>query len=463
MKTSPGIIAVFGLMIAFFSLQTSAQVSVNADNSTPDPSAMLDVKSTTTGMLVPRMTAAQRDLITSPANGLLIFCTDNNQYYSNQGTPAAKNWVMVNSQWLANGTSIYYNAGNVGIGTTVPHAPLQLENQVANRRIVLWEMGNNDHQFYGLGISPSIFRYQVDATSASHVFYAGATATTSNELMRIQGDGKVGIGTATPSASAALDVSSTTRGFLPPRMTAAQIAAIASPTVGLTVFNTSDEHLYVYTSSPYSWVRMAYENSLLCTWPFTVTHRQGSVAPFAKTVTYGTTLTSLSGALKCWITQNLGAEHQATSATDATEASAGWYWQFNRKQGYYNDGTTLSPAWTITSISENSDWQSANDPCLLLLGPGWRIPTYTEWDNADISGGWDNSNETYASVLKLHAAGYLYASDGLLSSRGSHGFYWGSKQYSSTYGWFLYFWVGNSAMFNDSKADGFPVRCLRDM
>jgi hypothetical protein len=34
----------------------------------------------------------------------------------------------------------------------------------------------------------------------NHVFYAGATAATSNELMRIQGNGNVGIGTATPSA-----------------------------------------------------------------------------------------------------------------------------------------------------------------------------------------------------------------------------------------------------------------------
>ena len=54
----------------------SAQVSVSNDNSDPDPSAMLDVKSTDKGLLAPRMTLAQRDAISSPATGLLIYQTD---------------------------------------------------------------------------------------------------------------------------------------------------------------------------------------------------------------------------------------------------------------------------------------------------------------------------------------------------------------------------------------------------
>jgi hypothetical protein len=122
MKTSSFLI----FMLLLFSSALFAQVGINNDGSTPDPSAMLDVKSTSKGILVPRMTAEQRDAISNPAIGLLIFCTDNNQYYFNQGTPDAKNWVMANNQWLSNGTSIYYNAGNVGIGTTNPTAKLQV-------------------------------------------------------------------------------------------------------------------------------------------------------------------------------------------------------------------------------------------------------------------------------------------------------------------------------------------------
>jgi hypothetical protein len=53
---------------------TFAQVGIN--NETPDDSAALDITSTTGGLLTPRMTAAQRDAITTPSQGLIIFCTD---------------------------------------------------------------------------------------------------------------------------------------------------------------------------------------------------------------------------------------------------------------------------------------------------------------------------------------------------------------------------------------------------
>ena len=53
---------------------TSAQVGIGT--TTPDASAALDITSTTGGLLVPRMTAVQRDAITSPAQGLIIFCSD---------------------------------------------------------------------------------------------------------------------------------------------------------------------------------------------------------------------------------------------------------------------------------------------------------------------------------------------------------------------------------------------------
>ena len=66
---------VFTIML-IANLMASAQVAVNTDASNPDASAMLDVKSTDKGLLIPRMTETERNAITSPATGLLIYQTD---------------------------------------------------------------------------------------------------------------------------------------------------------------------------------------------------------------------------------------------------------------------------------------------------------------------------------------------------------------------------------------------------
>jgi len=114
-----------------FHLHTAfAQVGISIDNSMPDNSAMLDVKSTSKGMLVPGMTASQRDAIASPAKGLLIFCTDDSKYYYNQGTPGASDWLMLGSNWMNAMNGIFYNGGNVGIGNINPN-----ENLVVNGAI----------------------------------------------------------------------------------------------------------------------------------------------------------------------------------------------------------------------------------------------------------------------------------------------------------------------------------------
>lgn len=60
---------------------------------------------------------------------------------------------------------------------------------------------------------------------------------------------QIGIGTSSPDASAALDVSSTSQGLLIPRMTTAQISNISNPANGLLVFNTSIMALQMYTSA----------------------------------------------------------------------------------------------------------------------------------------------------------------------------------------------------------------------
>jgi len=193
-----------------------------------------------------------------------------------------------------------------------------------------------------------------------------------------------------------------------------------------------------------------------------INHTSGTVAPVTKTVTYGTVTNIPGETSKCWITSNLGADRQATAVNDATEASAGWYWQFNRKQGYKHDGTTRTPNSTwINPIDEDLNWEPANDPCTLELGSGWRIPTNTEWTNVDASGGWTNSDGPWNSLLKLHPAGKLNLSDGFLYNRGTWGEYWSGTQSGINFGWRLVF--GTFCTVADSqKWYGFTLRCIKD-
>ncbi len=64
--------------------------------------------------------------------------------------------------------------------------------------------------------------------------------------------GEVGIGTATPNASALLDLNSTSKGFLPPRMTTIQRNAISPATAGLVIYNTTINQLETYTGAGWS-------------------------------------------------------------------------------------------------------------------------------------------------------------------------------------------------------------------
>ncbi len=64
------------ICIFFLSLIANAQVGINTDGSLPHNSAMLDVKSTEKGVLLPRMTYNELVAISSPAEGLMAFCTD---------------------------------------------------------------------------------------------------------------------------------------------------------------------------------------------------------------------------------------------------------------------------------------------------------------------------------------------------------------------------------------------------
>jgi hypothetical protein len=91
------------LSCCFFALliKTTAvgqNVAINSDGSSPNPSALLDMKSDSKGLLIPRMTIQQRISIASPATGLLVYQTEIPEgFYYNKGTAITPEWLLLGS------------------------------------------------------------------------------------------------------------------------------------------------------------------------------------------------------------------------------------------------------------------------------------------------------------------------------------------------------------------------------
>ena len=87
----------------------------------------------------------------------------------------------------------------------------------------------------GIGVVP-VNKLDVEGAVAIGASYSGTSTAPADGLIV---KGKVGIGTSSPNANAILDVTSTTKAFMPPRMTTAQRDAVSSPAAGMVIYNTT--------------------------------------------------------------------------------------------------------------------------------------------------------------------------------------------------------------------------------
>lgn len=108
---------------------TAQSLAINTDGSTANASAILDIKSSTKGMLIPRLSTAQRTSIVSPAEGLLVFDSTGNSFWYYDGAAWQEVVAGNNTLWKKSGNDIYnINSGNVGIGLLNPKSLLQVKN-----------------------------------------------------------------------------------------------------------------------------------------------------------------------------------------------------------------------------------------------------------------------------------------------------------------------------------------------
>lgn len=237
----------FILLFCSFINTVNAQKNLGIGTDKPDPKAVLELNVENPsinpqGLLLPRLTDAQGTLLGSMLNtshkGMSAYNTTNNTFYiwdgtqwkstgsvltsiiglggiviSTSGNSFTVDGNNLKSQWISASSNQIYTNSFVGIGTNNPNGLLQFPNTDNNRKIVLHEDANNDFQFYGLGIGTGHLRYSVGSVGGSHRFFAATSSATAVELMRIQGDGNVGIGTLTPNEKLTVQGNSSVSGI----------------------------------------------------------------------------------------------------------------------------------------------------------------------------------------------------------------------------------------------------------
>ncbi len=186
------------LLTAKFSMAQG--VAINNNNAAPSSSAMLDVQSTTKGMLIPRMTTAQRTAIASPAKGLMVYDTDANAFWFYNGiawtnltqSSAATGWSLTGnsgttpaSNYLGTTDNVSLNIktnnlarltvadnGNIGINNTTPAAKLDVKSTSGNTNANFYLTGNSSTYLNGV--------YSVASNSGTGGAYGGNFTATGN-------------------------------------------------------------------------------------------------------------------------------------------------------------------------------------------------------------------------------------------------------------------------------------------
>ncbi|OFX22654.1 MAG: hypothetical protein A2033_10645 [Bacteroidetes bacterium GWA2_31_9] len=258
------------------------------DSYVADPSAMLDVKSVNKGVLLPRLTTAQRNLVSNPATGLLVFDTDENNYYFYNGTA----WVNVSSGtqvWNKTGSNIHLtdSTNNVGIGTNTPFGKLEVKADASigiNDPIfqVVNDLGDTIFAVYKNGVRINVEDSPTKANTSKGGFAVGGFSPSkgglTNEYLRVTPDsvriyieenngvkantskGGFAVGGFSPSKMTVSDYLSVnsdsinvSKSLYIPRMTTTERDNLGfTPSEALIIFNTTDKCMQIYENDVWS-------------------------------------------------------------------------------------------------------------------------------------------------------------------------------------------------------------------
>jgi uncharacterized protein (TIGR02145 family) len=414
LQSSPGlnrdIVFVTGAVNPTVKMNIKSNGSVGIGTTSPNPSALTEMSSTTQGFLPPRMNSAQRDAIINPAIGLVIFNTTTN----------CLNFYIGNFWNETCGTTII----PVGSITT-----LSCETATTIGTLIQGTAasGVSSSVPYTGGIAGSHSGQTIISTGVTGLtatVAAGTFATGSGTLEYTISGTPISSGTA----SFALSIGGQT--------------CTLSITVANNLVNPYPVGSVFCASGPTAIVDV--------TNPVTGKTWMDRNLGASQAATSSTDVNSY-GDLYQWGRGNDG--HQCRNSTTTTTLSS------TDTPGNGNFILVINAPTDWRSPQNANLWQGmngTNNPC----PTGYRIPTETELNTERLSWNSNTSAGAFASSLKLLETGFRSNSNGSLMS--SFGYYW-SSTVSSTNSRFLWFTSSSNAdMHTTNRANGFSVRCIKD-
>ena len=298
---------------------------------------------------------------------------------------------------------------------------------------------------------------------------------------------QVGIGTTTPNSNSVLDVVSTNKGFLPPRV--ANVAAITTPVAGLMIYDVSNQCMRYYNGTKWSDCLGGIIAASPCGTATTMTDIDGNIYP----------IVSIDD--KCWMTADLKVSRYPNgdpipyiddNATwgalvdNNTDDAYSFYGDSNNDGivdiAYPDYGALYSYSAAIADnwARDNSTTNSAGGQG--ICPNGWHLPTDAEWTTlttflggSSVAGGkmketgtthWNspNTGATNSSGFTALPSGYRYSSNGTFRNVAYSGVWWSGTEGSSSGAYYRYlnYNSADANRNNNNKSYGFCVRCIRD-
>ena len=482
----------------------------------PDASSLLDVSSTSKGLLAPRMTVTQRNAIVNPANGLIIFNTTSgcpNYYYNGNWREWCGSVVNPLITTLSCGTASLTGTLIIGqaansVSVSVPYSGgngAQYAAQTINSTGVLGLTATLSVGYFAAGAGNLVYTISGTPAASGNASFALTiggqsctvvipVASVAASLTTLNCASGATTGTLT-SNTAASGVSTTipyTGGnggtYSSQAVSSTGVLGLTANLAGGTLALGTGNLVYTITGTPAASGTASFAITIggqSCTFSISVVYSLIAQYPASSVICASgpTAIVDVTNPTtgKTWMDRNLGASQAATSSTDAN--SYGDLYQWGRR----SDGHQCRTSATTTTLSSTdqptngnfilvsglNDWRSPqnnnlwqgisgiNNPCPI----GYRLPSEAEFLSEKSTWSSNSNIGAFGSFLKFCAAGGRTSSIGFnptIVSAGAGGVYWTSSIIVNNSKNISFGTLDNGLVPNVNRADGNSVRCIKN-